>query len=241
MTARTTTSTSALRCCLLRLADIESAPPASSLSAAGADSQLVTRLMIIVEQVGARDQIEQQLQTNVVGAIQLTRAVLPRLRAQGGGKIVQLSTMGGQFAYPGMSLYHASKWAIEGFFDSVSQEVAGFGIQVCLVEPGGARTDFGGRSLTMAPALEAYADTAAGALRAHAKNRRPAEIPGDPRKMVGAMIDAVDADETPRRLLLGSDAYRMVHAALSDRLASVEAQHDLTTSTDADDYALTTA
>jgi NAD(P)-dependent dehydrogenase (short-subunit alcohol dehydrogenase family) len=183
------------------------------------------------------EQIEDQLQTNVVGSIQLARAVLPHLRAQGGGKILQLSTMGGQMAYPGMSLYHASKWAIEGFFDSVGQEVAPFGIQVCLVEPGGARTDFAGRSLTMGPAKAEYAGTPASYVREMAGSRPRSAIPGDVHKMVRAMIDAADAAETPRRLLLGSDAYRLVHTALADRLAFVEAQHDLSVSTDADDYA----
>jgi NAD(P)-dependent dehydrogenase (short-subunit alcohol dehydrogenase family) len=187
------------------------------------------------------EQIDRQLQTNVVGSIQLTRAVLPRLRAQGGGKILQISTMGGQFAYPGMSLYHASKWAIEGFFDSVGQEVAAFGIQVCLVEPGGARTDFAGRSLVLSPPNEAYAGTPAALLRAHAATRPTSAIPGDVHKMARAMIDAADAGETPRRLLLGSDAYRLVHAALSDRLAFVEAQRDLTLSTDAEGHASSTA
>jgi NAD(P)-dependent dehydrogenase (short-subunit alcohol dehydrogenase family) len=181
-------------------------------------------------------QIEDQLQTNVLGSIQLARAVLPHLRAQGGGKILQLSTMGGQMAFPGMSLYHASKWAIEGFFDSVGQEVAPLGIQVCLVEPGGARTDFAGRSLTMAPASDAYAETPVAFVRSMAATRPTSAIPGDVHKMGRAMIDAADATETPRRLLLGSDAYRLVHAALADRLAFVEAQKELTFSTDADDY-----
>jgi NAD(P)-dependent dehydrogenase (short-subunit alcohol dehydrogenase family) len=182
------------------------------------------------------EQIEHQLQTNVVGSIQLTRAVLPHLRAQGGGKILQLSTMGGQMAYPGMSLYHASKWAIEGFLDSVGQEVAPFGIQTCLVEPGGARTDFAGRSLAMAPASQAYAATPAARVRELAASRTASAIPGDVRKMARAMIDAADAEETPRRLLLGSDAYKLVHTALAERLAFVEAHHDLAVSTDADDY-----
>jgi NAD(P)-dependent dehydrogenase (short-subunit alcohol dehydrogenase family) len=182
------------------------------------------------------EQIDEQLQTNVVGSIQLARAVLPHLRAQGGGKFLQLSTMGGQMAFPGMSLYHASKWAIEGFFDSLGQEVAPFGIQVCLVEPGGARTDFAGRSLTMAPASEAYADTPVAFVRSMATTRQPSAIPGDVGKMARAMIDAADAPATPRRLLLGSDAYQLVHAALAERLAFVEAQKELTFSTDADDY-----
>jgi NAD(P)-dependent dehydrogenase (short-subunit alcohol dehydrogenase family) len=183
------------------------------------------------------EQIEHQLQTNVVGSIQLTRAVVPYLRAQDGGKILQLSSMGGQFAYPGMSLYHASKWAIEGFLESVGQELSPFGIQTCLVEPGGARTDFAGSSLVLAPASGAYAGTPAALVRAVAASRPPRAIPGDVQKMIRAVIDAADADKTPRRLLLGSDAYGLVHAALSERLAFVEAQRDLSLSTDADDYA----
>jgi NAD(P)-dependent dehydrogenase (short-subunit alcohol dehydrogenase family) len=145
--------------------------------------------------------------------------------------------MGGQMAYPGMSLYHAGKWAIEGFLDSVGQEVAPFGIQTCLVEPGGARTDFAGRSLAMAPPSKAYAGTPAAHVREVAASRPASAIPGDVHKMARAMIDAADADETPRRLLLGSDAYKLVHTALADRLAAVEAQYDLAVSTDADDYA----
>jgi hypothetical protein len=88
----------------------------------------------------------------------------------------------------------------------------------------------------MAPADEAYAGTPAAGVRAYAAGRPVSAIAGDVRKMVRAMIDAVDAEKTPRRLLLGSDAYRLVHAALADRLAFVEAQHDLSVSTDADDY-----
>jgi NAD(P)-dependent dehydrogenase (short-subunit alcohol dehydrogenase family) len=182
------------------------------------------------------EQIERELGTNLLGSIQLARAVLPHLRRQGGGRILQLSTMGGQMAYPGMSLYHASKWGIEGFFDSLGAEVAALGIETCLVEPGGARTDFGGRSLDLAPPLEAYADTPAGAVRAYAGDRPRSAVPGDPDKMVAAMIDAADAEVLPKRLLLGSDAYGLVHAALTARLTLLEDQRDLAASTDADDY-----
>ncbi len=182
------------------------------------------------------EQIERQLDTNVLGSIQLTRAVLPHLRAQGGGRILQLSSMGGQFAYPGMSLYHASKWAMEGFFESVAQEVAGFGIETCLVEPGGARTDFGGRSMAGATPLEAYEDGPVGAIRKWAAARTPEQIAGDPAKMATAMIEAADAAELPRRLLLGSDAYARVHGGLTVRLGEAEAQKESAALTDADDY-----
>ncbi len=87
-------------------------------------------------------QIERQVRTNLTGAIQLARAVVPHLRAQGGGRILQLSSMGGQIAFPGLSIYHATQWGIEGFYESLAAEVAPFGIDTILVEPGFARTGF---------------------------------------------------------------------------------------------------
>jgi NAD(P)-dependent dehydrogenase (short-subunit alcohol dehydrogenase family) len=182
------------------------------------------------------EQIDRQLQTNVLGSIQLIRAALPHLRAQGGGRILQLSSIGGIIAFPGMSLYHASKWAMEGFVESLRAEVAPFGIEACLVEPGGARTEFAAGSLAQATPLEAYAETPVGQIRALAGARTADQIPGDPVKVADAMIGAAEADELPPRLLLGSDAYNLAHAALSARLAFVEAQRELTLSTDADDY-----
>ena len=88
------------------------------------------------------EQVAHQLSTNLFGPIQLVRAVLPHLRAQGGGRIIGLSTYGGQAALPGGSLYHASKWGLEGFLDSIAQELAPFKIGVTIIEPGGARTNF---------------------------------------------------------------------------------------------------
>jgi NAD(P)-dependent dehydrogenase (short-subunit alcohol dehydrogenase family) len=87
-------------------------------------------------------QVEHLVATNLVGPIHLIRAALPHLRAQGGGRVIQISSYGGQIAYPGNSLYHASKWGIEGFVESVAQEVASFGIGMTIVEPGGTRTEF---------------------------------------------------------------------------------------------------
>jgi NAD(P)-dependent dehydrogenase (short-subunit alcohol dehydrogenase family) len=88
------------------------------------------------------EQINLMIATNLVGSIQLIRAALPHLRAQGGGRIIQISSYGGQVAFPGNSMYHATKWGIEGFVEAVAQEVASFGIGMTLVEPGGARTEF---------------------------------------------------------------------------------------------------
>ncbi len=177
------------------------------------------------------EQIVHQLDTNVIGSIQVVRAALPHLRAQGGGRIMQLSSMGGQWAMPGLSLYHASKWAMEGFFESTIQDIAPFDIQVTIVEPGSARTEFAANSAALAPAMEAYAQTPAGAVRSRIEPGFR-EQPGDPAKMARAMIASVDRNPAPKRLALGSDAYNNIKNALTERLAALEAQKDIAMSTD---------
>ena len=177
------------------------------------------------------EQVRHQIDTNLVGSIQLVRAALPHLRTQGGGRILQLSSMGGQVAFPGGSLYHASKWGIEGFLDAVAQEAAVFGIGCTLVEPGGARTDFRHRSAKVADTLAAY-DVSPSRMvnRVIADTTRPS--PGDPARMVEAMIASVDQEPAPRRIALGSDAFQVMHAQLSARLEALEAQRELAYSTD---------
>lgn len=172
------------------------------------------------------DEIVRQLNTNVIGSIQLTRAALPHLRRQGGGRILQLSSMGGQIAFPGLSLYHASKWAIEGFIEAVRQEVSGFNIEFTLIEPGAAQTGFRDKGMVMAQAMPEYEETSAHALRA--------SFPwiGDAQKMVHEMIASVDRSPAPQRLALGSDAYRLVKSALEQRLAELEASKAISLSTD---------
>lgn len=177
------------------------------------------------------DQITHQINTNLVGSIQLVRASLPHLRAQGGGRIIQLSTVGGQAAFPGGSLYHATKWGIEGFIEALMQEVAPFNIGLTIVEPGGARTNFKDHSAKMGPKMEAYEISPA----AHARRRFEDStfVPlGDPAKMVKIMIDSVDQHPAPKRIALGSDSYHVIHQALTDRLKELEAQKELAFSTD---------
>ena len=176
-------------------------------------------------------QVRHQIDTNLVGSIQLVRAALPPLRAQGGGRILQLSSMGGQATFPGGSLYHATKWGIEGFLEAVAQEVAVFGIGCTLIEPGGARTDFRHRSARLADTLAAY-----DASPSRLVNRVIADTtrlsPGDPAKMVEAIVASIDQEPAPRRIALGSDAYQVMRAQLSARLESLEAQRELACSTD---------
>jgi NAD(P)-dependent dehydrogenase (short-subunit alcohol dehydrogenase family) len=177
-------------------------------------------------------QIMHQISTNLVGPIQVTRAALPHLRAQRGGRILALSTYGGQATYPGASLYHASKWGLEGFFDSLGGEVASFDIGVTIIEPGGARTGFRSTAgASMGTEMDAYKGTPIGMIRTVLSD--PARVPnGDPAKMVKVMIDSVDQTPAPKRIVLGTDSYTMIQKALSERLAAVEAQKDLASSTD---------
>lgn len=166
-------------------------------------------------------QIERQIATNLMGSIQLIRAAIPFLRQQGGGRIVQVSSEGGQIAYPDFSLYHATKWGIEGFVEAVRQEVAAFGIDFLLVEPGPTATRFGA-GLDIADALPAYRDTAAGELRA-ALMSGEFVVKGDAEKCVTAMIAAADAASPPLRLPLGSTAYDNIESALKMRLHALQA------------------
>ena len=176
------------------------------------------------------DQIRRQIDTNLIGSIQVIRAALPLLRAQGGGRILQLSSAGGQTTFPNFSLYHTTKWAIEGFIEAVAQEVAHFNIEFTIVEPGVAKTNFG-VSLVRAPAMAVYESTPAGELR-RGIAAVAFRVPGDPLKMVQAMIDSVERKPAPARLALGSDTYALVRTALMERIAALDAQKDIALSTD---------
>lgn len=175
-------------------------------------------------------QIDHQIATNLTGSIQLVRAVLPHLRRQGGGRIVQVSSEGGQIAYPNFSLYHATKWGIEGFIEGVAQEVATFGIDFMIVEPGPTATNFGA-ALAHAKPMSIYTDTPAGALR-RALSEGSFDVKGDAGRTVDAIITAADRKAAPFRLTLGSTAYMSIRTALAGRLQALEAQRDVAFSAD---------
>ena len=182
------------------------------------------------------DQIDRIIATNLTASIQLVRAATPHLREQGGGRILQVSSMGGFITFPGFSLYHATKFGIEGFFDSYAKEVERFGIHTTLVEPGRIRTAFGAAT-DSAPQHPAYADDPN---ISHEYMPLEAQT-GDPAKVVAAMIDAADAEDPPERLLLGSDAYTWVTNGLREKLAYLEAQKDAAFSADVDGIAPVTS
>jgi len=177
-------------------------------------------------------QIDRQIATNLTGSIQLIRAALPHLRQQGGGRIIQVSSEGGQIAYPNFSLYHATKWGIEGFIEAVAQEVAPFGIKFVIAEPGPTATNFGA-GLVHAQSMVEYDNTPAGEVR-RAIAEGSFDLKGDAKRTVAAMIAAGDEAEPALRLVLGSTAYSSISPALSQRLAAVEAQRNLAFSADRD-------
>lgn len=176
-------------------------------------------------------QVEHIIATNLTGSIQLIRAALPHLRKQRGGRIIQLSSYGGQVAFAGNSLYHATKWGIEGFCESVAQEVSSFGIGVTIVEPGGARTEFRYGSAQVATLMPEYDATPA---HAFLKMLDPANglAPGDPARMATRIIESVDVKPAPLRMVLGSQALQNTIAVLNKRIDGFRDQVELAASTD---------
>lgn len=171
-----------------------------------------------------------QMETNFFGALWVTQAVLPQMRAQGSGHIIQVSSIGGVNAFATIGLYHASKWALEGFSQSLAAEVAPLGIKVTIVEPAGYATDWSGPSAKTAKPIEAYS----AAREARAKFRSAA-VPGDPEASGPVILKLVDAAEPPLRVFFGTAGLPMTKAEYARRIEtwetwnhlSVEAQGDL--------------
>jgi NAD(P)-dependent dehydrogenase (short-subunit alcohol dehydrogenase family) len=171
-----------------------------------------------------------QLDANLFGALWVTQAALPIMRAQRSGHIIQVSSIGGVNAFPTVGLYHASKWGLEGFSQSLAAEVAGFGIKVTIVEPGGFATEWGGPSAKRATQIAAY-DDARAAIEAFRRNN----VPGDPDATGPAILKVVDAEDPPLRIFFGSGGLPLTRSEYARRIetwekwndVSVEAQGDL--------------
>jgi NAD(P)-dependent dehydrogenase (short-subunit alcohol dehydrogenase family) len=171
-----------------------------------------------VSEAAAREQIE----TNLFGALWVTQAALPILRAQGSGHIIQVSSIGGVNAFPTVGLYHASKWGLEGFSQSLAAEVAAFGIKVTLVEPGGYATDWGGPSAKRATQMPAY-DGARAAIAAFRSNN----VPGDPQATGPAILKLVDAKDPPLRIFFGTVGLPLTRAEYAKRIETWEKWNEL--------------
>ena len=164
-----------------------------------------------VSEQDARDQIE----TNVFGALWVTQAALPYLREQGSGHIIQVSSIGGITAFPNVGIYHASKWALEGFSQSLAQEVAPFGVHVTLIEPAGFSTDWAGAS---ANTPRRCRPTTTCTPRSRSERQPPWAAPGDPKASAAALLKVVDADEPPLRVFFGDAPLEMAKADYESRL-----------------------
>jgi NAD(P)-dependent dehydrogenase (short-subunit alcohol dehydrogenase family) len=162
-------------------------------------------------------ELRAQIETNVFGAMWVTQAALPFLRQQGSGHIIQVSSIGGVNAFAGLSAYHASKWALEGFSTALAQEVAPFGISVTLVEPGGYSTDWGGASAKRTDQLADYDGVRA--MVAEWRTQRTVS-PGDPVATRDAILTVVDAEQPPLRIFFGSAGLDMTTAEYERRLAN---------------------
>jgi NAD(P)-dependent dehydrogenase (short-subunit alcohol dehydrogenase family) len=171
-----------------------------------------------IEEV-SEEQARAQIETNLFGALWVTKAALPILREQGSGHIIQVSSIGGVQAFPTVGLYHASKWGLEAFSQSLAAEVAGFGVKVTIVEPTGYTTDWSGPSAVRAERLAAYEpvweriDEAFGAIR----YRR-----GDPQATGPAILEIVDAENPPLRVFFGDGPLEVIRAEYARRIAGWE-------------------
>lgn len=185
----------------------------------------------LFEEIEAAD-VERQFATNVFGLFHVTRAVLPVMRRQRSGRILNLSSIGGVLGFAGASVYCAAKFAVEGFSDSLAPEVTPFGIHVTVVEPGFFRTDFlDGSSVRYgSKRIEDYA--------AHSADMRSSydgyshKQPGDPAKLAAAMIELAGTSEPPRHFLAGSDAVEMANGVIDRRRAEIAAWRDRSVGTD---------
>jgi NAD(P)-dependent dehydrogenase (short-subunit alcohol dehydrogenase family) len=167
----------------------------------------------MVEELSEAD-VRAQLETNFLGALWVTQAALPILRGQRSGRLLQVTSLGGITAFPGIGAYHASKWALEGLSQSLAQEVEPFGIRVTMIEPGGYSTDWLGPSSARSREIEAYAPVR------EAQREEWADEPGDPAATRAAILQVVDAEDPPLRIFFGKAPLDVVTRDYERRLAT---------------------
>src|ERR1700761_3687394 len=216
--------------------------PDAAVAAVTAGAEACGRIDVVVNNAGYANlaavedmtlaDFREQVDANLFGVVNVTKAALPLLREQGGGHIIQVSSIGGRLATAGLSAYQAAKWAVGGFSEVLAKEVGPLGIKVTVLEPGGMQTDWAGSSMDVPPISEPYEPTVGQMAAMH--NAETLAL-GDPAKVAQVVLDVAAMDEPPLRLILGSEAYAYATAAARAQAESDELWHDLTVSTDRDD------
>ena len=218
--------------------------PASIAAAVNAAAAQFGRIDVLVNNAGyghlgafeesTPAEVRQQFDTNVFGLMEVTRAVLPVMRRQRSGHVINISSIGGVIGFASCTLYGSSKFAVEGFSENLQYDVAPFGIHVTVVEPGFFRTDFLDQSsvrYTTNPVTD-YAEESASMRSAYADHNH--QQLGDPAKLGPALVQLVRNEHPPLHLLLGSDAVKFAEDALARRQAEIGAWRQLSVSTDHD-------
>lgn len=226
----------------LRQVPLDVTDPAAAEAAVRAALEAFGRLDVVVNNAGyanlasvediTPEDFRAQIDTNLLGVVNVTKAALPVLRERGSGHIIQISSVGGRVTTPGLAAYQAAKWAVGGFSESLAQEVAPLGIKVTVLEPGGMTTDWAGSSMSIPPVSEPYEQTVGALAERFAAGDTPAA--GDPAKVAQVVLRVVEAVEPPLRLVLGSDAVRYAAAVERARAETDARWRDVSLSTDHD-------
>jgi NAD(P)-dependent dehydrogenase (short-subunit alcohol dehydrogenase family) len=215
----------------IRAVALDVTAAAAAAGAVAAATAVFGRLDVVVNNAGyansapieemAEDDFRAQIETNLFGVVNVSRAALPVFRAQRSGTFVQFSSIGGRVGgTPGMGAYQTAKFAVEGFSEVLASEVAPFGVKVIIVEPGAFRTDWQGSSMTRHAVGPDYEETV-GAIHRY-RDAHDGRQPGDPARGAKAVVDVVGAENPPRRLILGGDAVVAAQQAAEERAAETE-------------------
>ncbi|MGH8778250.1 SDR family NAD(P)-dependent oxidoreductase [Paraburkholderia sp.] len=225
----------------LRTVELDVTDAAAARAAVQVAIEAFGRLDVLVNNAGyghiapleqvSDDDFRAQIETNFYGVVNLTRAVLPAMRAQRSGHIINISSVGGRIGMAGLAAYQSAKWAVGGFTEVMAREVAPIGIKVVALEPGGMRTDWGTVAGSKIPALLPDYEASVGALL---KMFGSYVIPGDPARVAQVVVRIAEHGDPPEHLLLGSDALHFFDQVDAERVRSAEAWRDVSLSTDFD-------
>jgi NAD(P)-dependent dehydrogenase (short-subunit alcohol dehydrogenase family) len=232
----------------IRIVRLDVTSPAEVQKAVAAAKEAFGRIDVVVNNAGygfvgafeemTADEFKDQIDTNFWGVVNVTRALLPVLREQGFGHIIQVTSVGGRLGVPGLSGYNAAKFAVEGLSEALAQEIKPLGLKLTIVEPGGFRTDWAGASMAFAKPMKAYVP-ALDAIRGYTE-QHSGHQPGDPRKAGHVLLQLVEMEQPPLRLPLGKDAIMFLSKSYQANSDELQRWADITGLTDFDDVTAST-